>query len=63
MNGLDIADIIGAEGLELTVSIGIACSTEWAADGKAAAEAVIDTAHERAFAARESGGNAVRYTS
>jgi diguanylate cyclase (GGDEF)-like protein len=63
MNGLDIADIIGAEGFELTVSIGIACSTEWAADGKAAAEAVIDTAHERAFAARESGGNAVRYTS
>lgn len=59
MNAIDISDIIAAEGFELTVSIGIASSTEWADD----AGALIEAAHERAFAARESGGNAVRYSS
>lgn len=60
MNAIDITDIIGTEGFALTVSIGIACSTEWETDGSGAARPVIDTAHERAFAARESGGNTVR---
>lgn len=75
MNAIDISDIIAAEGFELTVSIGIASSSEWApgaagagADNtsgtgsEAAPEALIEAAHERAFAARESGGNAVRYS-
>ena len=59
MNAIDISDIIAADGFQLTVSIGIASSTEWTED----AEALIEAAHERAFAARESGGNAVRYSS
>jgi diguanylate cyclase (GGDEF)-like protein len=59
MNAIDISDIIAADGFQLTVSIGIASSTEWTYD----AEALIEAAHERAFAARESGGNAVRYSS
>jgi diguanylate cyclase (GGDEF)-like protein len=63
MNAVDISDIIGTEGFELTVSIGIACSVEWSKDGSAPAPSMIEAAHERAFAARESGGNAVRYTS
>jgi diguanylate cyclase (GGDEF)-like protein len=70
MNAIDISDIIAVEGFELTVSIGIASSSEWesgaaGAAGEASAadpEALIEAAHERAFAARESGGNAVRYS-
>lgn len=71
MNAIDISDIIAAEGFVLTVSIGIASSTEWAEKHGAATgavpevipQALIEAAHERAFAARESGGNAVRYSS
>ncbi len=66
MNAIDITDIIAAEGFRLTVSIGIASSTEWTDGGAAGSdsvpEALIETAHERAIAARESGGNAVRHS-
>jgi GGDEF domain-containing protein len=59
-----VSSIIGTAEFSLSVSIGLASADEWRTnDGTSAeeiAETLIQTAHERAFAARESGGNAVR---
>jgi diguanylate cyclase (GGDEF)-like protein len=64
MNGIDVSPIIGTAGFSLSVSIGLASASEWHTDRGTPvaeiAETLIQTAHERAFAARESGGNAVR---
>lgn len=64
MNNVDVSSIIGTAEFSLSVSIGLASADEWRTnDGTSAeeiAETLIQTAHERAFAARESGGNAVR---
>ncbi|MFP4065998.1 MAG: GGDEF domain-containing protein [Spirochaetota bacterium] len=60
MSSLDLAEIIGTNGFELTVSIGLATSEE-AVGGDETAETVVEAAHARAMAARESGGNAVRH--
>ena len=59
LNNMDVSHIIGTGAFSLTVSIGIAGSTEPELGREVAPETIIDTAHERALTARERGGNAV----
>lgn len=71
MNSIDVSRIIGTGEFSFSVSIGIAGSSEAGSDSTAetkadtgtdiSPETIIDTAHERALAARESGGNTVHH--
>jgi diguanylate cyclase (GGDEF)-like protein len=64
MSAVDVSEITGNADFALSLSVGLAISTEWSDGGEAStkdrAEKLIQTAHERAYAARESGGNTVR---
>jgi diguanylate cyclase (GGDEF)-like protein len=59
MNRIDVSGITDRQDFALSVSIGISSSAEWAQSREQSPEEIVETAHERAFAARESGGNAV----
>jgi GGDEF domain-containing protein len=64
MSAIDVSEITGNADFALSLSIGLAYSTECNdTEGMSTdelTETLIQTAHERAYAAREGGGNTVR---
>ncbi|MFO8065402.1 MAG: GGDEF domain-containing protein [Spirochaetia bacterium] len=59
MNNIDLSHIIETDGFSLTVSVGLCGSIDSDGETEITPETIIDTAHERALAARESGGNTI----